>query len=199
MIIQRWLADADQFLRVIGVRDGLLTTDHLIETATPCNGQVAADPEHGLNKLAVCNRYTPAPPAVALVRGFGLRRGAIASSVAHDSHHIVAIGANDDALTAAINEVINLKGGLAVADNNRKVLASLHLPLAGLMSVLPAEEVARAYSDCDRLAKLLGSKLAAPFMALSFLALPMLPHLKLTDQGLFDGDTFRHVPLFLED
>lgn len=192
-------APAARRVRVIGVRDGLLTTDHLIEPPTLCNGQVAADPERGLNKLAVCNRYTPAPPAVALVRGFGLRRGAIASSVAHDSHHIVAIGANDDALTAAINEVINLKGGLAVADNNRKVLTSLHLPLAGLMSVLPAEEVARAYSDCDRLAKLLGSKLTAPFMALSFLALPMIPHLKLTDQGLFDGDTFRHVPLALDD
>jgi len=107
------------------------------------------------------------------------------------------VGVTDEALTAAINEVILRKGGLAVADNNRKILTALPLPLAGLMSIEPAEVVARAYSDCDRLAKIMGSHLTAPFMTLSFLALPVIPNLKLTDKGLFDGKTFQHVPMFV--
>ena len=185
-------------VRVIGVRDGQLITTHLIEKPSVSNGLVVADAERDIVKLVVCNRYTPAPLAIALVKGFGLRRGAIASSVAHDSHHIIAVGATDEALAVAINEVIMQRGGLAVADNNRKLLTSLALPLAGLMSLEPAEVVARAYSDCDRLAKILGSTLTAPFMTLSFLALPVIPKLKLTDKGLFDGETFQHVSLFTE-
>ena len=184
-------------VRVIGVRDGQLVTSHLIETPTVRDGFVVTDRESDINKLVVYNRYTPAMPAVALVKGFGLRRGAIASSVAHDSHHIIAVGATDEALTAAINEVIMRQGGLAVADNNRKILTSLALPLAGLISTEPAEVVARLYSDCDRLAKILGSPLTAPFMTLSFLALPVIPKLKLTDKGLFDGEAFQHVSLFV--
>jgi len=191
-------AQAGAFVRIIGVRDGQLITDHLLETPTLRDGRVVADTERDVIKLVVYNRYTPAPPAVALVKGFGLKRGAIASSVAHDSHHIIAAGTTDEALATAINEVIIHRGGLAVADNNRKVLVSLALPLAGLMSPEPAEIVARAYSDCDRLAKLLGTRLASPFMALSFLALPVIPKLKLTDKGLFDGETFRHIALFSE-
>jgi adenine deaminase len=186
-------------VRVIGVRDGHLVTSHLSEIPALKNGLVVADAERDIAKLVVYNRYTPAPPAVALVKGFGLHRGAIASSVAHDSHHIIAVGATDEALAAAINEVIARQGGLAVADNNRKILASLALPLAGLISIEPAETVAHLYSDCDRLAKILGSHLAAPFMTLSFLALPVIPKLKLTDKGLFDGEAFRHVPLFIEE
>jgi adenine deaminase len=191
-------AQGNRRIRVIGVNDGQLITDHLVETPTVNGGCVVADPARGIAKLAVCNRYAPAPPAVALVRGFGLRRGALAASVAHDSHHLIAIGASDDALAAALNEVVHHKGGLAVADSNRKVLISLPLPLAGLMSTEPAETVAHAYSDCDRLAKILGARLASPFMALSFLALPVIPSLKLTDKGLFDGETLRHVPLFAD-
>lgn len=182
--------------RVIGVWDGQLVTDSLAEMLTVSNGQAVSDPARDLIKLVVCNRYAPAQPVVAFVKGFGLTRGAIASSVAHDSHHIIAAGATDEALAVAINEVVMNRGGLAVADNNHKVLASFPLPLAGLMSLDPAEQVARAYSDCDRLAKILGSRLTAPFMTLSFLALPVIPALKLTDKGLFDGQTFQHVPLF---
>jgi adenine deaminase len=184
--------------RVIGVRDGSLVTGNLLEHPTVRDGLAVADGSRDLAKLVVYNRHTPTPPALAFVKGFGLTRGAIASSVAHDSHPIIAIGATDEALAAAINEVVMLKGGLAVADDNRKILASLPLPLAGLMSTGSAETVARAYSDCDGLAKLLGSKLTAPFMTLSFLALTMIPHLRLTDKGLFDVNTVRHVPLFLE-
>lgn len=184
-------------VRIIGVRDGQLITDHLVEMAPIFNGYAVADTSRDIIKLVVCNRYVPAKPAVAFVKGFGLKRGAIASSVAHDSHHIIAAGVTDEALAAAINEVVLRKGGLAVADNNRKILTALPLPLAGLMSIEPAEVVARAYSDCDRLAKILGSHLTAPFMMLSFLALPVIPDLKLTDKGLFDGKTFQHVPLFV--
>ena len=184
--------------RIIGVRDGQLVTSHLVENPASSNGLAVADVERDIVKLVVYNRYTPSKPAVALVKGFGLKRGAIASSVAHDSHHIIAAGVTDEALAAAINEVVLHKGGLAVADNNRKVLTSLALPLAGLMSVEPAEEVARAYAACDALAKILGTCLTSPFMTLSFLALPVIPELKLTDKGLFDGKTFQHVPLFIE-
>jgi adenine deaminase len=183
--------------RVIGIRDGQLVTDHLTEPFTVRSGAIDADLSRDIIKIVVCNRYTPARPAVALVKGFGLTRGAIASSVAHDSHHIIAVGVTDEALVTAINEVIMRKGGLAVADNNRKVLTSLPLPLAGLMSIETPEIVARAYSDCDALAKILGTRLTAPFMMLSFLALPVIPRLKLTDKGLFDGEAFQHVPLFL--
>jgi len=192
-------APAGRPARIIGVRDGQLATSHLVDKPAVSNGFAVADTERDIIKLVVYNRYVPAQPAVALVKGFGLTRGAIASSVAHDSHHIIAVGVTDEALAAAINEVVMRKGGLAVADNNRKVLTSLALPLAGLMSVEPAEQVARAYSDCDALAKILGTRLTSPFMALSFLALPVIPDLKLTDKGLFDGKAFQHVPLFLAE
>ncbi|MDX9868014.1 MAG: adenine deaminase [Kiritimatiellia bacterium] len=193
----RFPQPAGRRVRVIGVRDGELVTDHLhLEPPLNANGMVC-DPERDLAKLVVCNRYAASPPAVALVRGFGLRRGALASSVAHDSHHLIAVGATDAALVTALNEVIYHQGGLAVADDNSRVLASLSLPLAGLISTGDAETAAHAYSDCDRLAKLLGTRLAAPFMTLSFLALPVIPKLKLTDKGLFDGETFTHVPLFV--
>ncbi len=184
-------------VRVIGARDGQLVTDHLIEHIQPHGGTLSADPARDLAKLAIVNRYQATRPAVAFVKGLGLSRGAIASSVAHDSHHVICAGATDEALAAAANEVVMRKGGLAVADNNRKILASLPLPLAGLMSTDAPEAVARGYSDCDKLAKILGSKMAAPFMTLSFLALPVIPRLKLTDKGLFDGESFQHVPLFL--
>ena len=184
-------------VRVIGVRDGELVTDLLQLDPLLNAGKVVCDPERDLLKLVVCNRYAPARPAVGLVRGFGLQRGALASSVAHDSHHLIAVGATDAALVTALNEVIHRQGGLAVADDNSRVLAAFSLPLAGLMSTDDAETVARSYSDCDRLAKLLGTRLTAPFMTLSFLALPVIPKLKLTDKGLFDGEALTHVPLFV--
>jgi adenine deaminase len=192
-------APAGRALRVIGVRDGQLVTESVLERPAVRDGFAVPDTGRDLIKLVVCNRYAAAPPALAFVKGFGLTRGAIASSVAHDSHHIVAAGATDEALAAAINEVVMRRGGLAVADNNRKILMSLPLPLAGLISAEPAEIVARAYSDCNALAKILGAKLAAPFMTLSFLSQSVIPHLKLTDKGLFDCDALQHVPLFVED
>lgn len=181
-------------LRVIGVHDGELITDHLLMDLPPSQN-FESDTTLDLCKLVVVNRYAPTKPAIAFIKGFGLKRGALASSIAHDSHHIIAVGTTDAALTAAINEIIAHRGGLAVADNNYKVICSLPLPLAGLISDQPTTAVARAYSDCTQLAKILGSPLHAPFMTLSFLALPVIPHLKLTPQGLFDSHTFSHLPL----
>ena len=141
----------------------------------------------------VVNRYARrAPVAVAFVRGFGLRAGAIASSVAHDSHNIVAVGADDAALTAAVNRVIARRGGLAVVGGGGT--ADLPLPIAGLMSDRPGTEVARRYAALDRRAKALGSRLDAPFMTLSFLALLVIPDLKLSDRGLFSARRWDFLP-----
>ena len=143
-------------------------------------------------KIAVVNRYADAPPAVGFVRGFGLRRGAIASSVAHDSHNVVAVGTSDGELCAAVNALIEAKGGLAVVDGERAEV--LPLEVAGLMS-RDGDAVAAGYAKLDRLARDLGSPLTAPFMTLSFMALLVIPALKLSDRGLFDGRAFRFVPL----
>jgi len=130
---------------------------------------------------------------VAFIRNIGLRQGAIASSVSHDSHNIVAVGANDADLARAVNLVIESRGGLSVAGPDGD--AVLPLPIAGLMSNRPGPEVAAAYSDIDRRAKALGSRLAAPFMTLSFMALLVIPSLKIGPMGLFDVDAFRPVDL----
>jgi adenine deaminase len=141
------------------------------------------------------DRYDDLPPTVAFIRNFGLRRGAIASSVAHDSHNIVAVGADDASLTRAVNLVIGARGGLAAVDETRAEL--LPLPIAGLMSDLPGAEVAARYAALDRFAKDLGSPLGAPFMTLAFMALLVIPALKLAPVGLFDADRFAPVDLFV--
>lgn len=170
--------------KIIEALDGQLITNAL--TLPPDADDVL--------KLTVVNRYADAPPAVAFIRGFGLRRGAIASSVAHDSHNVIAVGADDESLCEAVNLVIQERGGVAVVDGDRREI--LPLPIAGLMSDLDGYEVARRYASLDALAKELGSPLAAPFMTLSFMALLVIPHLKLSDRGLFDGDAFKLIPMF---
>ncbi|MFZ4588287.1 MAG: adenine deaminase C-terminal domain-containing protein, partial [Terrimicrobiaceae bacterium] len=147
-----------------------------------------------LLKIAVVNRYSNRPPAVAFVRGFGLARGAVASSVAHDCHNIVAVGADDESLARAVNLVIENTGGISVAGPG--IGDVLPLPVAGLMSDGFAEDAADGYARLTREAKELGSTLQAPFMTLSFLALLVIPELKLSDKGLFDGRTFSFVPVF---
>jgi adenine deaminase len=142
----------------------------------------------------VLNRYAKATPAIAYVRNFGLKRGAIASSVAHDSHNIIAVGTSDREITRAINIVIEHKGALSLVNGNHEEV--LPLPIAGLMSDRPVSEVAASYTRIDRMAKSdLGSTLRAPFMSLSFLALLVIPELKLSDRGLFDGLRFEFVGL----
>jgi adenine deaminase len=150
------------------------------------------DAANDVLKIAVVNRYADAPPAVGFVRGFGLKAGAIASSVAHDSHNIVAVGTSDADLCAAVNALIEAKGGLSVADGDR--IDVMALEVAGLMG-RDGEAVAASYARLDGLAHDLGSSLRAPFMTLSFMALLVIPALKLSDRGLFDGRAFRFVPL----
>ncbi len=182
-------------MRVIEARDGQLVTGQREVAPLVQDGCALSDPERDIVKIAVVNRYGQAPPAVGFIHGLGLRRGAMASSVAHDSHNVVAAGVDDEALAEAVNLVIASKGGLAATDGARHEL--LPLPVAGLMATESYERVARAYARVDALAKQLGSPLRAPFMTLSFMALLVIPELKLSDKGLFDGKQFQFAPLFV--
>ncbi|MBA4189931.1 MAG: adenine deaminase [Planctomycetaceae bacterium] len=183
-------------LRVIDAFDGKLVTGELHLPAKNVAGQAVADPAADVLKIVVVNRYADAPPAIGFIRGFGLKRGAIASSVAHDSHNVVAVGTTDQDLCAAVNAIIVAKGGLAVADTGR--VDVLELPVAGLMSA-DGEKVAADYARLDTAARELGSSLTAPFMTLSFMALLVIPALKLSDRGLFDGGAFRFASVFVSD
>jgi adenine deaminase len=184
-------------VRVIEALDGQIFTGSGEAEARIENGQALADPSRDLLKITVVNRYADAPPAVAFVRGVGLQEGAVASSVAHDCHNLVAVGASDEALARAINLLIENQGGICVVDGAGREDV-LPLPIAGLMSNAPAAEVATAYSRLTQRAKSLGSPLHAPFMTLSFLALLVIPSLKLGDRGLFDGNRFEFVPVFAD-
>jgi adenine deaminase len=183
-------------VRVITVTDGQLITGEKCVPARIENGEVIADLNADILKITVVNRYQDTPPTVALVQNFGLKRGAIASSVAHDSHNIVAVGTSDTEICAAVNAVISHQGGIAVAEDN--VVHVLPLPVAGLMSDSDGYEVAKQYAELDNWAKQLGSKLTAPFMTLSFMALLVIPDLKLSDRGLFSGQDFRFVWLWID-
>lgn len=175
-------------INVIEALDGELITNKIVLSARPENGRLFSDPEQDILKIAVVNRYRDEKPVVAFVKNFGIKRGAIASSVAHDSHNIIVVGADDSSICRAVNLIIEHKGGIcAVSENEEKVLP---LPAAGLMSTEDAYKVAEEYAALDKMAKEMGSTLRAPFMTLSFMALLVIPHLKLSDKGLFDGDTF---------
>ncbi|WP_375416521.1 adenine deaminase [uncultured Hymenobacter sp.] len=180
-------------LNVIECFDGQLITGRFPYPPRVAQGRLVPDGAADVLKLAVVNRYAAqAPPAVAFIHGFGLKAGALASSVGHDSHNITAVGCDDESLARAVNLVIAAQGGLAaVGPDGRELL--LPLPVAGLMSDQPGPAVAAAYTAVDKLAKELGSGLEAPFMTLSFMALLVIPSLKLSDLGLFDGEAFRFV------
>ena len=175
-------------LLVIEALDGQLITPKKWIPATVFKGECVADPTKDLLKIAVVNRYYDAPPAVGWITNFGLKKGAIAGSVAHDSHNIVAVGTNDDDLCKAINLVIRERGGITLA--NGVLERVLPLPIAGIMTDADAYLVSDAYAEMDREAKELGSTLGAPYMTLSFMALLVIPHVKMSDKGLFDGDSF---------
>jgi adenine deaminase len=182
-------------LRVIEAFDGDLITKEIILQVN--RGEIIeADIKSDLLKIVVKDRYKNLPPAVGYIRGFGLKSGAFASSVAHDSHNIICAGTNDADIIAAINEVVRMKGGLAVANGN--TINSLPLPIAGIMSDEPVYKVASEYEKLSDMVKAYGSHMSAPFMTLSFMALLVIPELKLSDSGLFDGKKFCHVPLFLD-
>ncbi|RJR41950.1 MAG: adenine deaminase [Deltaproteobacteria bacterium] len=189
----------DDMVKVIGLIPGQLLTEKRILPAPLHNGRLAADPARDLLKLAVLERHRATGNlGLALVQGFGLKQGALASTVAHDSHNIVAVGADETDMLLAMEHLVKLKGGLAVAAGGR-VLADLALPIAGLISPEPLEAVAAAYGRLLEAYRQLGGGLPDPFMALSFLALPVIPALKLTDLGLVDVNKFEVVPLFGED
>ena len=179
----------DGLIPVIEALDGQLITNRLNLAGTQSNGCWVSNTADDILKMVVVNRYNMAPVAKSFIKNIGFRTGAIASTVAHDSHNIVAVGATDAALTAAINAVIRAEGGISCVDDTGATEV-LPLPVAGLMSTEDGFAVAAKYTAIDAMAKSLGSPLSAPFMTLSFMALLVIPHLKLSDKGLFDGDRF---------
>jgi adenine deaminase len=174
---------------VIEALDGQLITGKYNAELYAKNGHWEADLSRDILKIVVLNRYKKAPIAMAFIKNIGLKTGALASSVAHDSHNIVAVGVNDEALSLAINAVISEKGGISLV--NEGMVKKLGLPVAGLMSTKDGYQVAENYTALDAEAKKMGSRLLSPFMTLSFMALLVIPHLKLSDLGLFDGDRFQ--------
>jgi adenine deaminase len=180
--------------KVIVAHDGLLTTDKVLIVPKIVNGNVISDPDRDILKMVVVNRYQEATPAVAFVRNFGLKRGALASSVAHDSHNIVAVGVSDEDIARAVNAVISGCGGLSAAYDD--AIEILPLPVAGLMADSDGNEVAENYARLNRVAGDLGSSLKAPYMTLSFMALLVIPKLKLSDKGLFDAEAIAFTSLF---
>jgi adenine deaminase len=178
-------------LTVIEALDGQLITNKLFYSAKVEQGNIVSDPENDILKIVVVNRYKNVPVAKAFIKNFGLKSGAIASSVAHDSHNIVAVGTDDESICRAVNAVIDQRGGISCVNNGAEM--QLALPVAGLMSNEDGYHVAEAYTAIDAMAKSLGSRLSAPFMTLSFMALLVIPHVKLSDKGLFDGDGFTFI------
>ena len=177
---------------VIEAIDGELITNKLILKAKIENGYVVSDLENDVLKIAVVNRYSEAKVANAFIKNFGLTKGAIASSVAHDSHNIVVIGVDDESMCKAVNLLIKEKGGIVAADSEKHKL--IPLPVAGLMTDQDGYKVAKDYIEIDKIVKeYMGSTLISPFMSLSFMALLVIPSLKLSDLGLFDGDKFEFV------
>ncbi|MDQ1266649.1 MAG: adenine deaminase [Bacteroidota bacterium] len=181
-------------IRVISAIEGQLITDSLLEEEFIENGCLVSNIENDILKITVVNRYFNAPPALGFIKGFGLKKGAIASSVGHDSHNIIAVGVTDEDIAEAVNTVIEAKGGMVV--NNGNSVEILPLPIAGLMTSEDGYETAEKYSKLNSIAKSLGTTMNAPFMTLSFMALLVIPKLKLSDRGLFDGEKFEFVGLY---
>ncbi|WP_027418317.1 adenine deaminase [Crocinitomix catalasitica] len=180
-------------INVIEALDGELITKKLTLPAKVEDGHYVSDIENDILKIAVINRYKKAKPAIGFIKNIGLKSGAIASTVAHDSHNIIVVGTNDKAMTEAANHVIKCKGGIvAIGEGIEEILP---LPIAGIMSGLDAYRIGKDYEKVDAAAKRLGSELKAPFMTLSFMALLVIPSIKLSDFGLFDGDAFKFLEL----
>lgn len=181
-------------IKVMKAKDGQLITESFEAEPYVEDDFVESDKERDILKIVVINRYNPSKPAVGFINNFGLKKGAIASSVAHDSHNIIAVGVNDESIVMAVNEIVENTGGISLFDGeNAEVLP---LPVAGIMANANGYWVAKQYSTLDKKAKSLGTMLSSPFMTLSFMALLVIPHLKLSDKGLFDGDKFEFTTLF---
>jgi adenine deaminase len=189
------LAASSGSVKVIAVEDGQLITKEAHASLPRENGMLQSDPTQDVLKLVVVNRYFDAPPAIAFVKNFGLKHGAIASSVAHDSHNIIAVGTNDEDLLQSINSLIACKGGVSLCNGEEQSV--LALPVAGIMTNEDGYKTADKYEALDLRAKALGATLYSPYMTLSFCALLVIPELKLSDKGLFDGRTFQFTSVLL--
>jgi adenine deaminase len=187
------LESSTQKIRVIEALEGQLVTNELVSEATIIDGNLVSNTKKDVLKIAVVNRYQNQKPAIAFIKNFGLKEGAIASSVGHDSHNIIAVGVSDESICKAVNLIIHHKGGVcAVSNSDEKILS---LPVAGIMSDRDGETVGVQYAELDKMAKQLGSMLHAPYMTLSFMALLVIPSLKLSDKGLFDVNAFKITSL----
>ena len=191
------VASSAKKIRVIEALEGQLVTNELIEAAFIEDGNSISNPEKDILKITVVNRYKNQKPAMAFIKNFGLKEGAIASSVAHDSHNIIAVGVSDDAICKAVNLLIEAKGGICAVSNSKEKI--LPLPVAGIMSDQDGETVGKHYAALDQMAKQLGSHLNAPYMTLSFMALLVIPALKLSDKGLFNGKDFKFTALAVDN
>jgi len=181
-------------INIIEAFDGQLITKRVLDKPKIVDNYIVSDPERDILKIAVINRYKDKQPSIGFIRNFGLKRGAIGSSVAHDSHNIVSVGVDDIDICEAVNIIIKNKGGIsAVCGDTEKILP---LPIAGIMSDLSYKEVSKGYTELDKFAKELGSQLRAPFMTLSFMALLVIPEIKLSDRGLFHVSRFAFIDLF---
>ncbi len=180
-------------IRVIEALNGELVTKELIENALIKDGNLVSNVEEDILKMTVVNRYNNQKPSIAFIKNFGLKEGAIASSVGHDSHNIIAVGVSDEAICKAVNLIIESKGGICAISNSVEKVVSL--PVAGIMSDKSGEIIGNQYAGLDKMAKAMGSKLHAPYMTLSFMALLVIPSLKLSDKGLFDGTNFKFTSL----
>lgn len=181
-------------VRVIEAQDGQLITPEVNGEILLRDGFAESNPKEDILKITVVNRYADAPPAIAFIKNFGIKSGAIASSVGHDSHNIIAVGVDDESICKAVNLLIEVKGGIAAVSEDKKQI--LALPVGGIMSAEDGYAVAKAYTAIDQMAKAMGSRLNSPFMTLSFMALLVIPDLKLSDKGLFDGQKFTFCNLF---
>ena len=184
---------ASDKINVIEALDGELITNKIEGDSLLIDGNLVSNIETDILKMTVVNRYQNTEPAIAFIKNFGLKEGAIASSVGHDSHNIIAVGVSDVQICKAVNLIIKNRGGVcAVTSTTEKIVP---LPVAGIMSDKPAKEIGKAYAELDKMAKKMGSTLRAPYMSLSFMALLVIPSLKLSDKGLFDGHKFEFTSL----
>ncbi len=180
-------------IRAIECLDGELVTNEIITDASIEDGNLVSNTETDVLKMTVVNRYKDQKPAIAFIRNFGLKEGAIASSVGHDSHNIIAVGVDDEAICKAVNAIIEVKGGICASNKLKE--STVALPVAGIMSDKDGETIGREYAELDKMAKQMGCTLNAPYMSLSFMALLVIPSLKLSDKGLFDGKEFKFTSL----
>ena len=183
-------------IKVIEALDGELVTNKIEANSLIVDGNLVSNTATDVLKMTVVNRYKNAKPSIAFIKSFGLKEGAIASSVGHDSHNIIAIGVSDEMICKAVNLIIENSGGICAVNATEEKIVSL--PVAGIMSDLSAQEIGKSYAELDKMAKRMGSKLRAPYMSLSFMALLVIPALKLSDKGLFDGTSFKFTSLEIE-